>query len=225
MGQAAIPIVMAVAAAGAQGYNTYRTAKKQDQALARGLKEQAEIRRVANARSGETLDKFEGSTPIDETESLSDKYRRQLRLKQGVAFQNIASPGDISGATEGRIVDKTAAANDYAGALEGFASIIDGTREQRRGEQFDIADLARTMGVIRSEANSKRYLTDLKMRGIQRNPWIDLLAAGLQGASTGMSMKAPITPIAGGAGTGAPITGGAWSTYAPGTNPYLVSGP
>jgi len=187
MGAAAIPIALALASTATSMYNTNRTAKKQDEALYEGLRRQSDIDRKTFLRTGESIGKFEESGPEEISADLSDKYRKQIRLKQGQAFQGLDQPIDLSDeavAASGKAVDTS---NQYAGLLQGLFSQVDAAGEQRRLEGVEQGNLGTDLSVLARDSDAQKYLTDLRVRGVQRSPILDLLAAGLGGASTGLA--------------------------------------
>lgn len=210
MGQAAIPIALAVAAAGTSAYNTAKTAKKQDRALAEGIRKQGDIQREANKRLNESLMFFEKSSAEPIQAELSDKFRNRLRLQQALALSGLEGSGDLSDAAVMAAAKARGIATDYGDFLEGVFSRIDAPGEQRRREGEERTDLGKDLSIHERNSRAEDYLARLQASSIRRNPWLDILAAGLSGASGGLA--------AGGGGAMAGLaSAGAGATNVPGS--------
>lgn len=198
MGQAVIPIVLALAGAGVSAYNTQKTAKKQDQAAAEGIRRQSEIQREANKRLNESLLFFEKSDPESIKADLSGGFTKQLRLKQALALAGLEQEGASSQDAEKAAAQAGGTAVDYGDFLEGVFSRIDAPGEQRRQEGVERTDLGSDLSVHERNSRAQDYLTRLDIQSITRNPWLDILAAGLGGASGGLAAGGLGAGLAGG---------------------------
>lgn len=188
MGQAAIPIALALASAGASAYNTAKTANKQDKILAQGIREQGELQQQANRRLNDTINYFEGSTPDEIKAQITSQMGRQLQLKRAQALAALQQPGGASEASQEAAQKAGLSAQDYAKTLAGLFGRIDAPVEQRRNEGFQRIDLGDDLSVTGRNSRALDYLTRLKASGVRRNPWLDILSAGLSGASTGVAL-------------------------------------
>ena len=205
MGAAAIPIALAVAGAGVSAYNTQKTAKKQDRTAAEGIRKQGEIQREANKRLNESLMFFEKSGPDDIREDYSAGFQKQMRLKQALALAGLEQEGAGSRDADKMAQQAGGTALDYGDFLEGVFSRIDAPGEQRRREGEERTDLGSDLSVHGRQSRGEDYLTRLKVQSIMRNPWLDILAAGLSGAGGGMAAGGS---MAAGAATTAPMVMG-----------------
>lgn len=187
MGQAAIPIILSLAGAGVGAYNTSRTAKKQDRALAEGIRKQGEIQRQANTRLNDSLAFFDKSGPEEIQSDLASTYQQQARLNQSRALSGLTSEGDISDDAKAMAAQSGSSVMDYAGFLSDVFSRIDAPTEQRRREGFERSDLGDSLSVFGRESRGEDYLARLKAAGITRNPWLDILGTGLSAASGGLA--------------------------------------
>jgi hypothetical protein len=186
MGAAAVPIMMAVGSAVVSQVNTRRTAKRQDAATAEGIRKQAEEQRKANARLNESLEFFEESESGDIRDSLSRRYTDQLRLKQQRALAGLNQAGDESEAFEGRAKQRSSDVLGRADVLQDLFSRIDAPGDQRLQEGFERGDLGSDLSVFNRNSAAEDFLTRLRVGGIQRSGGLDILSAGLSGASSGM---------------------------------------
>lgn len=198
-----VEVALILGAMAVQQINTRRTAKKQDKATAVGIQRQAEEQRKANARLNETLKFFEESESGDIRESLSRRYTDQLRLKQAQGLSGFDTGGDSSDAFKGRVAKRTGEVVDQADVLQGLFSRIDAPGDQRLQEGFERGDLGSDLSVFNRNSAAEDFLTRLRVAGIQRSPWMDMLAAGMSGAAGGMAGGAPFNPAL----TGATIAG------------------
>ncbi len=189
MGAAAIPILLALGSAAASGINTSRTARRQDAATAEGIRRQAAEQRKATARLNESLAFFEKSSPDDIRENLSSRFRKQLRLKQQQALAGLDTAGGSSDAFKASAKSGGTEVLGRADVLQDLFSRIDAPTEQRTLEGFERGDLGSDLSVFSRNSAAEDYLTRLRVSGIRRNPLLDMLAAGLSGASTGTAGK------------------------------------
>ena len=203
-------VILAIAGAAASQINTRRTAKKQDRATAEGIRRQSEEQRLANARLNETLQFFEESEAGDIRESLSKRYTDQLRLKQAQGLAGFDTAGDSSDAFKGRAAKRSGEVVGRADVLQDLFSTIDASGDQRLQEGFERGDLGSDLSVFGRNSAAEDFLTRLRVNSIQRSPILDMVAAGLSGASSG---------VAGGGGFNFPATAGATIAGSGGQSP------
>lgn len=225
MGQA-VPMIIMAAAAAAQGYNTYKTAKKQDQALLAGMRESSAEQRQADARMNATLDDIEGRTSGPIEGSMRQRYGDAARKKYAIAMQNIENqPGADTSGGEAKRESATGKAVDYGQFFADEYSKLDAPGDRRRLDAYDRLNMGMDVSVHNRNSRAALNTGALHARSIQRNPWIDIAAAVGNGVAGGM---------AGGYGKGGSIAGlgqqgsgfkGAWSNYGYGQNPYIIGNP
>ncbi|MEN5115842.1 hypothetical protein ABE488_00695 [Luteimonas sp. TWI662] len=193
MGQA-IPYIIMAAAAGAQQYNTTRTANRQDAQAAAGIRQQGVRQQEADNRVHEQVAAMEGSTAADERAQRLDEYLTGLRRNRP-SIESGLTPNVGSAAFRGDSARAAGDVQDYATRAAGLLSRIDAPAMQRQGEAFDYGRLATDIGLIGRQSAGDQFISDLRLRAIRRNPWIDAASqvAGAYGGSLAMS----------GAGTGA----------------------
>ncbi|PJK07989.1 hypothetical protein CO610_07440 [Lysobacteraceae bacterium NML95-0200] len=179
-----VPMVMSAVAAGASHYNTQQTLKKQDNELARQIAMQGQRQREADARVNEAILEQQQSNPEAERKASLEQYVEQLRRTQGNAAQGLGQVGAIS---ERFAQDAAAAAGQVQQTGERTADImsrIDAPLRQRQNEGIRFGRLGSEIGRVGLLSDSDRYIGELRMRGVRRNPWIDL-GAGLLGGAAG----------------------------------------
>ena len=195
-----IGVAAAIVAAGASAYNTNRVAKKQDQAIAQGIREKSKVQQRADAKIADELTSLEKSTSADEQQTTLGQYQDALRgterqAQAGQALAGLSKEYDAAtGAAQGRT-------SDYLSQVVNSLSRIDAAGLQRQGEGMRMNDLGANLSVLGREAGGIDYLANLRAQGVRRNPAIDAFAAGLNAYGGGLGG-------AGGATAGKTKTGG-----------------
>lgn len=203
-----IAAALAAGSAGATAYNNNRVANKQDNIAAQGIRKQAENQRQTSARVNRTLDDIAASDASGVREQAKgtyiDQVQRQMgQAKQGLAIRGISDQYDeMAGAAQGD-------ASSYAGTVADLMSRIDAGSLQRQAEGNRMGKLNMDLDVDRARVQGDAFLTDLLLKGVRRNPYIDIAAGAMRGAASGMMS---------GAGSGAGYTGSA------GVQPYHAAG-
>jgi hypothetical protein len=184
MGAAALPLVALAVGTGAQVYNQNRTAKRQDEALAAGIRKQAGEQRRADQRIGEAIGQIEQSSPADAIRQAREGYQTAIRGTEGLARSGQALSG-LSDEFDAASRDANAQAAGRVGKIADLLSRIDAPLQQRQGEGFLSQDLSTDLGVIRRRAQGQDQLARLRASQIRNNPWIDAFAGAAKGyAST-----------------------------------------
>ncbi len=206
----ALALAAAAGGAGLNYANTTRTANRQDRELAGTIRKQGENQRKADAKVNEQVDKLEGSRSADEKAKRMAEYFTTLTRGR----KNIEA--GLDGAAGGAAFQDAAAGArkdvaDYAGESAGLMAGIDAAGLQRMGEGFDFGRLGTDLDLVRRQSQGEQFLSDLRLRGIRRNPWMDAGSSLLSGLSGAM---------AGGAGAGAGAAAGGGYT----SNGALLAG-
>lgn len=198
-----VALALAAAAAGTQYYNTERTAKRQDQQVAAGIRNQGRLQQQADAKVAAEVEALKGSTAEASRRKALDDYTGALQSRKA-RIEGGLTPAIGS---EDFRADAAQAANDsfaYGTENAGLLSRIDAAGDQRRGEGFGVSNLASGLGLIGRESSGQNFLDELRLRAIRRNAGLDL-AAGLMSAGAG----------AAGAGAGGAVSGASTSYRAP----------
>lgn len=196
-------VAATIIAAGAAAYNTNRVAKKQDQAIAQGIREKSRVQRNADAKIADELTNLERSTSADEQQTTLGQYQDALRgterqAQAGQALTGLSKEYDAAtGAAQGRT-------SGYLDQVINSLSRIDAAGLQRQGEGMRMNDLGANLSVLGREAGGIDYLANLRAQGVRRNPGIDAFAAGLNAYGGGLGGGA----TAGNIKTGANKKGG-----------------
>jgi hypothetical protein len=208
----AIGLALAAAAAGGQYYNTTKTAQRQDNQAALGIRNQARIQKEADAKVNDAVAKLADSNAASAKQSRLDDYLNVLRRNRSTTEAGL-TPNIGSDTFK---ADAATAANDassYADKTAGLMARMDAPGIQRQQEGFDYGNLATDIGLIGRESQGQNFLDQLKLRNIRRNAKIDL-ASGLMSAAAG-GVAAGGTSAASGAGNayGNTLSAGGGLTY------------
>jgi len=207
-------MAMAAVGAGASAKQTHDVAKNQDQEAARGIQAQAGRQREVDARISQEVGALENSSPEAERAKANAGFMTQLRRTAGQAMG-----GATAGATSERFkADEAGGVSnvvDFGKRAADTLSRISAPGRQRANESIGMGRMGSQVGGIARNAGSDAFLTQLRMRGIGRNPWIDAGASVLGGAAGGMAANGG----SGGAGLPSDVVtmnnGSTFTNYAP----------
>ncbi|KZC17014.1 hypothetical protein RHOFW510R12_01530 [Rhodanobacter sp. FW510-R12] len=208
----AIGLALAAAAAGGQYYNTTKTAERQDNQAALGIRNQSRIQKEADAKVNDAVARLADSNAASAKQSRLDDYMNVLRRNRSTV-ENGLTPNIGSDTFK---TDAATAANDassYADKTAGLMARMDAPGIQRQQEGFDYGNLATDIGLIGRESQGQNFLDQLKLGRIRRNAKIDL-ASGLMSAAAG-GVASGGTSAASGAGNayGNTLSAGGGLTY------------
>lgn len=222
MGALAVPLLLAGGSAAASAYNTRRTEKKQDRALADKIRNQGRKQQEADAKVNATLDGMKGSNPAGDRAAALSEYVAQVQANKGNMNALGAQGGRTSDAYAQAASDAALGVASETADTAGLMATQDGATRMRVREGSDQARLGTDLGLVRREADGLAYLDDMRINSIRRNPWLDAasavmgaMAGGMGGAGAGAASGATATSLGMGAtgGIGAGLAGG--SRYAP----------
>jgi len=198
-----LALAAAAAAAGGSYYNTVNTARKQDNALTAQLRQQAAHQDQADQAVNQLIGQRAGSNSDAEKQSTLDQYLQATRATQGTAASGLQQAGATSNAYKSSGADASLGIQDYGNKLAGLMSRIDAPTQQRQREAQENAQFNSNLGLLARNAQGDDFLSQLKLRGITRNPWIDAGSQLLGGVAGGLASSAGTTAANGAAGWGA----------------------
>ncbi|MGO1069320.1 hypothetical protein [Lysobacter sp. CA199] len=199
-------LAAAAVGTGATVYNTNKTAERQDNALASQLRGQAERQREADAKTSDLIQKTAQSSGEDERANSLDGFLRQIKAQQGAANSGTYQEGAVSESFKKSGADAALGIADYGNKVADLMSRIDAPRQQRVNEAVDSVRFGNEIDQIKRVGAGEDFLAQLRLRGVKRDPWIDLAAGVAQGAGSAY------------AGRGASTGGSAGSKTAFGNN-------
>jgi hypothetical protein len=182
-------LIVGALGAGASAYNTYNTARKQDNEVARQIRAQSQLQDQANQRVAQAITEQATSSPDDERQASLDSYLKQLSKTSGNATNGLNAVGAVS---DRYTSDADAAAGDIASTGQTTADImsrIDAPVRQRQNEGISFGRLASDIDRLGQKSASQDYIGQLRLNSIQRNPWLDAAAtaASIYGMTGGLS--------------------------------------
>ncbi|GAB2619840.1 hypothetical protein [Novilysobacter erysipheiresistens] len=195
-----IPLAIGLAGAAAQSAETKRVERKQDDQLAMSLIEQGKKQKEADTKVNEEVQELQASTAADERADRLDEYMQGLqRGRKGWESGGIdpAIGGDAFKADSAKAAEGV---QQYAADTAGLVARMDAPGLQRQGEAFGYGNLTTDLGLIGRESQGQRFIDELRMRAIRRNPNVDLaagVASGVAGAMGGGGMGGSYTGTAG----------------------------
>lgn len=209
MGAAAIPLIATAIGTGVQAYQTQKVARQQDRALADQIQRQARTQSEADALVRNIVSETEQSRPQESAQDALSQYLDVARRTQGQALGSLGGVGGDRFSQD--VADATAGLSEYTGRTADIFSRIDAPARQREAEARRFGRLGTDIGTLMDRSAGDRYLGDIRMRSIRRNPWLDALGQAAQGY--GMSAAS------GGVGsTGSGMT--EWGSFGPGSSAW-----
>lgn len=177
-------IIASLAAAGGSAYNTQQTAKRQDAAAAEGIRRQSENQRRATANVNKTVEQVGKSSAEPDRMQALEQFLTAIRQRAGQARQGMGATG-LSSAYDQLAGSEAANAEQYALGQAGNLATIEGATRQRQREGNAFGDLGMNLDAMSGDVRGDQFLTDLRVRGIRRNPWIDAASAAAGGYASG----------------------------------------
>lgn len=192
----AIAAGLTAAGTGAQAYNSYQTAKREDKTAALGIRQQAARQREADSRVAQQVDQLRASTPEAARQAASNSFLEQLRRNRAQAI-DAGTPGATSAAYRedaGQAQDDVAA---YGARTAGNLARISAPDLQREREGQGFARTGSDLAQIGRNARGDAFLQQLRQQAAgQRNPFLDVAGSLLTGAGNAYATKAPATKAA-----------------------------
>lgn len=180
-----VALGLAAAAAGANYYNTQRTANKADSAAAAGIRAQSARQREADARTNQIIDAQASSTPDAAKMDVLGQYMQQIRAAGAGAGRGIQQAGATSTAAQESAADAALGVSSYGGKMADLMAAMDAPALQRREEAVNMARGGSDIERIANFAGGDQFLTQMRLDGVRRNPWLDAFSALAGGASQG----------------------------------------
>jgi hypothetical protein len=183
-----------IAGAGKVGslINQQQALHAQDREAAAGLRRNQAITDEANARVRAQIDQTANAKPAAEEQTANQDFMRALKQAK------VANGGDFFGGPGGsRFADdlglaRTAAAGEGKGLAERTAA-IDAPQFQRQREQVGVNDTATALNVLGDKSRGEDYLTQLRVKSHQPNPWVEAGAELLGAFGGGLASRG--TPV------------------------------
>jgi hypothetical protein len=153
-------------------YNTIETQKRQDDQAVAGIQQQTRRQREADARVDQSVKELEQSSAQDARRQALQSYDAALN-----ANKRSSVVGLPEGVGSDAFKQDSAAANEsvkqYGKTNAGLMATMEGAGTQRMREGFGYGRLGTDLNLIGRQAAGDDFINSLKLKGIQRNPWLD----------------------------------------------------
>lgn len=176
-----VPLVIAAVGTGVQVYNTQQTERRQTNEVNRQLREQADIDKKGQAAVQAQLLKQQQSSPDAFAKSSLDQYMTQIQQSQSKANAGLGAVGAVNERFNEGAADAAGDIFSDSAARATSLSKIDAPRLQRMAEGISFNRTNQDIGRVGALSDSARYLGDIRMRGIKRDPWLDAVGSLAQG--------------------------------------------
>ena len=173
-----LALAAAAAAAGTSYYNAQNTARKQDDAAARSIRNQSAKQQTADQKIADLVRKQQESTPDDERAQQLDSYLATLQHGKQKDGLN-AGAGGFSDAYRKDVAAADEALGAYGADRADLLSRIDAPRLQRQNEGILFDDTTNSLRGIDRDAKQQAFLDQLKYNSVRENPWLGALSSGL----------------------------------------------
>jgi len=183
-----VGIGLLLASAAAKHYNDRQVAKKQDNILAGQIRQQGVRQQEADQAIAEAMRERAAQGAENERDAIGGQYLDQVRAAQANAQRGLGQVGAVSRAYQQDANDAALGIGDYGARTADLMARIDAPGRQRQREGFADARVAMELDQIGRRSRADDYLANLRLRGVQRNPWIDL-ASSLMGAGAGFAAQ------------------------------------
>lgn len=178
-----IAALLAAGGAGLNYYNTSKTEKKQDKALAQDIRNQGKKRAETQALTNKEIEKLTASRSADEKEANLAQYTDAIRKAAGNATRGLS--GGMGGERfQQDAADASKAVTAFGNDRANTISAIDAPIDQRFGEGVSFGNLGVDIGNVTRQAEDQHFLDQLRLKGIKRNPWLDIASAAMSGAAS-----------------------------------------
>lgn len=183
-----VPLALTALSAGANYYNTRQTQKKQDNILAGQIRQQGVRQQEADQAIAEAMRERAAQGAENERSAIGSQYLDQVRAAQANAQRGLGQVGQVSRAYQVDANNAALGIGDYGARTADLMARIDAPAQQRQREGVADARVAMELDQIGRRSRADDYLAQLRLRGVQCNPWVDL-ASGLMSAGAGFAAQ------------------------------------
>lgn len=180
----AIPLALSALSAGAQVYNTREVQEDQNEIAAQGMLAQNAHQREADAQVAEGIGQLERSSPEASQREATNAFLDQLRRTRSQAVGESGIGGDAFRSDMDQVQSDI---TNYGNRNADIQGRINAPGLQRQQEGVVMGRVASNLGRVGRASNADQFLTQLRMGGAQRNPWIDAGSQIGSGVATGLA--------------------------------------
>ncbi len=183
-----IPAAVAALSSGAEYANTQQAAKKQDQAQAQSISDQAQIRQKATGLVNDQVQNIANSSPAPIANKATGEYVAQLRKNSAGSPGSGSALAPVAGASSRYQADTAKAqttSQDYGDTLAGQMGQIDAAVRQRQNEGLSTNTLATGLNRLGAQSQTQSFVDQLRAAVAgQPNPWVSLGTGMLKSGAT-----------------------------------------
>lgn len=191
-------LLLTLAAAGASAANQQRMLKKQDEQAAAGIRGQAENQREATANINRTISEIGKSDAAGAKKTVGKQYLDQVQRSLAQANAGLATRG-LSSEFDERAGGAAASNVGFGNETADLLARMDAPVTQRQAEGNIVGDTSMDLSRIGGNVQGDQFVNNMKIQGIRKNPYVDIIAGLMGGAARGAT---------GGSGGGMTINAG-----------------
>ncbi len=180
-----IPAAIAAVGTGVQQVDAHKTAQRQDEEAAQGIRIQGDTQQKADAQIAQNIKSLQGSSPEAARANAANAFITQLRRNSAESTGVPVAGG--SARYKGDIATSNQNVADYGANLADTQSRILAPNLQRQQEGQNSQQLAANLSEIGRQSQANQFLSQLRMRGITNDPWMQAGGSILEGVGNGMA--------------------------------------
>jgi len=162
----------ALVSAGLAMYNQHQTANAQNDDLAAGQIQQAQLNKQSNTATQKVISQFQNSTAQPYQAAALGKFNAALAANESNANAPLNQVGNTSAAYKQAAQAAATGISTYGQGNANLMSQIDAPQMQRQAETGDTLAYGSQIGQIQQNSKADAYLAQLKAQSEQPNPWI-----------------------------------------------------
>ena len=175
-----VSVAMLVAGTAINYYNTQQTEHRADQAQAQEIEQQTALDKKANADTQAMLNKdAQNNNDTSQRSQLMTQFQKALASNAPNATGGLNQVGAVSGAYTKAANDAASGISQYATGQANNLSDMSAPFLQRQSENAALANYGSQIGAISQQSQGDAALANIKMQGIQQNPWLAAVGNGL----------------------------------------------
>jgi hypothetical protein len=190
--ETAVGLGLSALGAGINAKNQHDTAVKQDQNAAQSIISQAADQRKAASQVNQEIDKVGASTPEAARQASLNAFMTQLQQSRSQAGGGANEVGGSRFATDKASAGKEV--TDFGTRTAALLSRINAPTLQRQQERQGMSQLGSDLSETQRQSQADQFLSQLRARTIQPNPWAEALGSTLGGVGSGLASNASTKP-------------------------------
>jgi hypothetical protein len=176
-----VSVAMIVAGTAINYYNTEQTEKKAQDTEANEINQQTALDKKANADTQAMLQKDAANdSDTSQRSALMNQFQTALKANSATATGGLNQVGNVSSAYTKAANDAASGISEYANSQAGNLSNMLAPTLQRQNENAALANYGSQIGAISQQSQGDAALANIKLQGIQANPWLSAVGNGLE---------------------------------------------